>query len=349
MRIPILALVIVILCMPVGVSAFTGAPEVGDPFPMFSGMTVDGYLFELEDFLYGDMFIFVDFWATWCEPCKTEMPNVIESWLDYGGDELMVVGINLDEPKNMRDVYEYISEMEISFPVINDYTGITAPLSVDLMVDYIPQSYLLAPDGTVLLRDLKDGELSSAIEVLMEMQANPGRVEIDVTIVDDPREQPGFLTPDIVDEGHLVNPDPLWLYDRPDELVFNIFASSEDLQIYPAILRMSVCRPTGKSTHMISDEWTKEVYRSEIGMPYVFWEVQHEFIEKGYVAEEGVIIEEYVLPLPEDTFEVTWELAVYSMALDDYVVSRKEIINFPCLYYITEWEVSNQGGYFRAD
>ena len=102
------------------VSEDTGELKVGDPAPNFRLKTVDGDVIELADY-EGDRRVILNFWATWCPPCKAEMPD-FEAAYQTHGDELVVLGVDLMES---RDVVEKFlrDEVDVSYPILIDSSG----------------------------------------------------------------------------------------------------------------------------------------------------------------------------------------------------------------------------------
>ncbi|TVQ34576.1 MAG: TlpA family protein disulfide reductase [Wenzhouxiangella sp.] len=93
---------------PVGVN---GA-AVGDPRPPFRHGSLDGTWVSADDFK--DQLMLVNFWATWCAPCRREMPLLQDISLTHAG-ELTVIGIAIDDPGPVRD---FVEELGISYPVL---------------------------------------------------------------------------------------------------------------------------------------------------------------------------------------------------------------------------------------
>lgn len=105
--------------MPTGdpsVRSIPAAPVVGAPAPDFALTDVDGKEIRLSDFL-GNVVV-VNFWATWCEPCRLEMPSLQEAYEALRIAGLQVLAVNFDEP--VRDVCAFRDELGLSFPVLLD-------------------------------------------------------------------------------------------------------------------------------------------------------------------------------------------------------------------------------------
>lgn len=110
--------------------------------PDFELETLEGETVRLSD-LKGQKVI-VNFWATWCPPCRAEIPDFIEV---YEKEDVEILAVNMEETKNnLEMVEEFVEEFEMPFPVLKDEEG-------DLMEEYrvvaFPTSYMIDSNGHI--------------------------------------------------------------------------------------------------------------------------------------------------------------------------------------------------------
>ena len=118
------------------------ALTVGTPAPNFRLPLLDGGEIDLSA-LRGRP-VLVNFWASWCAPCRAEMPALERVAQSYEQAGLVVVGINqLEDPNTVR---QFVQEFGISFPIALDRDG---TVSRDWRVYGIPQTYLIDADGVI--------------------------------------------------------------------------------------------------------------------------------------------------------------------------------------------------------
>lgn len=96
-----------------------GGFTLGSPAPSFELQTANGDPVQLEQ-LRGSV-VLLNFWATWCAPCRIEMPLLQSVSDQYAGDGLLVLGINFDE--TAEQVQEYAAELALKFPLLLDPGG----------------------------------------------------------------------------------------------------------------------------------------------------------------------------------------------------------------------------------
>lgn len=278
------------------------------------------------------------------------MPNVVHVWEEHGGENFLVVGINLDSKHSEDDMYEMIEEQGITFPNITELMGFASPLARGRGVNYVPQNYLLAPDGTVLMRDLREEKLVDTIDKIMVLDEPYRPIIMKIEVQNDPREEDGFIewSPD---RDRNTRPFVKPLNIAPDELHIRIHVENYQADRFEATLTYYIERPTGRRTHWIKDQVTKDVYCDYwSGEPEIYYEAELEKVEVVLQGRDGEINTGYVIPLGEDVWEVYWGLKVYSPLLDLDIGWAYDDINFARFYTIEPEEIEEQGGiYFKRD
>ena len=105
--------------------------------------------------------VLLDFWATWCGPCRIELPNVIEIYKKHHADGFEIIGISLDEDKARLE--SFIKDKGMTWPQYFDGQKWKNKLAVKYGVNSIPATCLLDGEGKILGKDLRGEELEKAV------------------------------------------------------------------------------------------------------------------------------------------------------------------------------------------
>jgi len=109
--------------------------------------------------------LLLDFWATWCGPCKVEMPNVKRLYDKYNRAGFEIVGISLD--RSRKDLDSYVDKNEIKWPQFFDGKYWQNDIAVQYGVRSIPATYLIDRQGKIRYKSLRGKQLEVAVEKLL--------------------------------------------------------------------------------------------------------------------------------------------------------------------------------------
>lgn len=139
-------------------------PQSGQKFPDFTLESLDGEKITLSEL--ANQPIVINFWATWCDPCKEEMPLFEAIYSENSG--IVVLGINYNEPANI--IRRFVQERGITFPILLDADG---KLAERFQVFGFPTTYFIDRDG--ILRGIYVGQLNEQLilSYLEEIGAAP--------------------------------------------------------------------------------------------------------------------------------------------------------------------------------
>lgn len=127
------------------------ATKEGAMFTDFAGKNIDGTPAKLSDYVGKGKYILADFWASWCGPCRGEIPNLIELQKKYGKKNFTVLGVNVWDKE---DEFKKALESEgINYPQL--YASETNEATSLYGIQGIPQIMLFGPDGTIIKRNLR--------------------------------------------------------------------------------------------------------------------------------------------------------------------------------------------------
>lgn len=133
---------------------------IGKPFEMENVVTLDGAPFDFSTFR--GKWVVVDFWATWCQPCLKEIPNLVSVQQKYKAQGVEIVGLSIN--KNVDDVKAFLQNTSIPYTTVvspdpADESAWNSPMAVKCGVDSIPFMVLINPDGVVEAINLHSPEV----------------------------------------------------------------------------------------------------------------------------------------------------------------------------------------------
>jgi peroxiredoxin len=153
-----------------GQAVAAGRPLIGTPAPRLVIETIDGEPIDLGD-LYGKKAAYLKFWATWCIPCRQQMPH-FEHVYQTAGADLAVIAINVGMNDPLEDVRRFRDEYGIHMPIVIDDGRLAAALNLQIT----PQHVVIGRDGHVsYVGHLANDALDSALAEARSSAAQPLR------------------------------------------------------------------------------------------------------------------------------------------------------------------------------
>ena len=141
------------------------ATAVGKPFADIKAATPEGAELSVSEVAAGAKVLLIDFWASWCGPCRAEMPNVKAAYEKFHPQGFEIIGVSLDSDADAWK--QAIADLGITWPQISDLKGWDSEGAAAYTVRAIPATVLIK-DGVIAARDLRGDALSAKIEELLK-------------------------------------------------------------------------------------------------------------------------------------------------------------------------------------
>ena len=128
----------------------------------------DGKMHKVSELVGEGKYVLVDFWASWCGPCRAEMPNVLEAYNKYHAKGFEVVGVSFDQKKEAW--VKAVGQLKMPWLQISDLKGFDCAAAPIYKIDGIPDNILIDPQGRIIDRALRGKALHTRLQNLLGEQ-----------------------------------------------------------------------------------------------------------------------------------------------------------------------------------
>lgn len=139
---------------------------IGKKFIDFEMADAKGKTHKLSEYVGNGKVVLIDFWASWCSPCRREMPNLVKAYKEYKGKGFDIIGISLD---NKADAWEKgVKDLGITWAQLSDLQGWKNSGAALYGVNSIPHTILVDKDGTILAKNLHGEALDAKLKEVLK-------------------------------------------------------------------------------------------------------------------------------------------------------------------------------------
>ena len=138
---------------------------VGQTAPEFSLPDYKGQLVSLSS--YRGKYVLVDFWASWCVPCRQENPNVVEAFTKFKNRNFTILGVSLDEPDGKEAWTKAVMQDKLIWMQLSDLKGWNSEVVHLYGIQGIPFNVLVDPQGKIIAQSLRGSQLATTLDQVL--------------------------------------------------------------------------------------------------------------------------------------------------------------------------------------
>lgn len=139
---------------------------IGQIAPDFAQADTSGTMIRLSSFR--GKYVLLDFWASWCVPCRAENPHVVKAFQQYKDKGFTVLGVSLDKPDARDRWLKAIADDQLTWTQVSDLKFWNNEAAKLYGIQAIPQNYLIGPDGKVVAQNLRGDALHQQLKALLD-------------------------------------------------------------------------------------------------------------------------------------------------------------------------------------
>lgn len=139
---------------------------VGKPYKEIAMVDLKGNMQRLSEVVKSNKLTLIDFWASWCAPCRAEMPNVKKLYAAYHDKGLEIYGVSLDE--NMVNWQNAVNQMQLPWVQVSDLKGWQSEGAGTYNIRAIPATVLIDQNGTIIGKNLRGQDLAKKIAEVLD-------------------------------------------------------------------------------------------------------------------------------------------------------------------------------------
>jgi peroxiredoxin len=140
--------------------------DVGKMALDFSQKDSTGKAVKLSDFR--GQYVLLDFWASWCKPCRAENPNMLAAYNKFKDKKFTILGVSLDDEDGRRAWLHAVKQDGMPWTQVSDLKGFKSDAAVMYGVSAIPTNYLIDPNGKIIAKNLRGEELGRKLGELFK-------------------------------------------------------------------------------------------------------------------------------------------------------------------------------------
>jgi peroxiredoxin len=139
--------------------------NVGTIAPEFGLPDTQGQVVKLSS--YQGKYVLIDFWASWCPPCRAENIDLVKTYQKFAGKKFDILGVSLDRPGEKDRWLAAIVKDQLTWTNVSDLQYLAGPVTLLYGVELVPQNFLIDPQGRIIAKSLHGKQLEEKLQELL--------------------------------------------------------------------------------------------------------------------------------------------------------------------------------------
>jgi peroxiredoxin len=114
-------------------------------------------------------YVLVDFWASWCKPCRAENPNLLKAYNKYKDKNFTILGVSIDDPDGRKAWLRAVAQDGLPWTQVSELKGANSKAALAYGIENIPANFLISPEGKIVAKNLRGDELDKKLAEILKM------------------------------------------------------------------------------------------------------------------------------------------------------------------------------------